>query len=305
MVAILRRPVLSATKILWGQILVVSVIVLAAIWGATQWTAWRLGYQAQLGGPWAEIAGVPVYPPPAFFLWWYWFDAYAPRIFVEGAVIASSGGFAAIAIAIGMSVWRAREAKETITYGSARWATVQEIRNAGLLGSDGVMLGCFGRGYLRHDGPEHVLCFAPTRSGKGVGLVVPTLLTWPASAIVHDIKGENWRLTPGWRARFGRTLLFDPTNAESAAYNPLLEVRRGDAEVRDVQNVADILVDPEGALERRNHWEKTSHSLLVGAILHVLYAEADKTLAGVANFLSDPRRPALRISCTVAQRAEP
>ena len=86
-------------------------------------------------------------------------------------------------------------------------------------------------------------------------------------------------------------LLFDPTNAESAAYNPLLEVRRGEWEVRDVQNVADILVDPEGSLERRNHWEKTSHALLVGAILHVLYAEKDKTLAGVANFLSDPQRP--------------
>jgi len=86
-------------------------------------------------------------------------------------------------------------------------------------------------------------------------------------------------------------LLFDPTNAESAAYNPLLEVRRGEWEVRDVQNVADVLVDPEGSLERRNHWEKTSHSLLVGTILHVLYAEEDKTLAGVASFLSDPRRP--------------
>jgi type IV secretion system protein VirD4 len=70
-----------------------------------------------------------------------------------------------------------------------------------------------------------------------------------------------------------------------------LEVRRGDKEVRDVQNIADILVDPEGALDKRNHWEKTSHSLLVGAILHVLYAEPDKTLAGVANFLSDPKRP--------------
>jgi type IV secretion system protein VirD4 len=85
-------------------------------------------------------------------------------------------------------------------------------------------------------------------------------------------------------------LLFDPTNPLSAAYNPLLDVRRGDTEVRDAQNVADILVDPEGALERRNHWEKTSHSLLVGAILHVLYAGMDKTLAGVANFLSDPAR---------------
>ena len=61
--------------------------------------------------------------------------------------------------------------------------------------------------------------------------------------------------------------------------------------MRDVQNVADVLVDPEGSLERRNHWEKTSHSLLVGAILHVLYAEPDKTLAGVAGFLSDPKRP--------------
>jgi type IV secretory pathway TraG/TraD family ATPase VirD4 len=59
-------------------------------------------------------------------------------------------------------------------------------------------------------------------------------------------------------------------------------------EVRDVQNIADVLVDPEGALERRNHWEKTSHSLLVGAMLHVLYAERDMTLAGVASFLSDP-----------------
>jgi type IV secretion system protein VirD4 len=54
------------------------------------------------------------------------------------------------------------------------------------------------------------------------------------------------------------------------------------------QNIADVLFDPEGALERRNHWEKTSHSLLVGTILHVLYTEPDKTLAGVANFLSDP-----------------
>jgi type IV secretion system protein VirD4 len=282
---------MSATRILWGQILVVLTIVLVTTWSATQWTAWRLGFQAQLGEPWFDLGGWPFYPPPAFFWWWYFYDAYAPWVFYEGAAIAASGGFMAMVVAIAMSVWRAREAKNAKTYGSARWATRDEISTAGLLGQDGVVLGCYERDYLRHDGPEHVLCFAPTRSGKGVGLVVPSLLTWPGSAIVHDIKGENFELTAGWRSRFGRALLFDPTNAASAAYNPLLEVRRGEWEVRDVQNVADVLVDPEGSLERRNHWEKTSHALLVGAILHVLYAEGDKTLAGVANFLSDPRRP--------------
>ncbi|EPQ4114459.1 conjugal transfer protein TraG, partial [Pseudomonas aeruginosa] len=162
---------------------------------------------------------------------------------------------------------------------------------AGLTLPAGVFLGQHDRQYLRHEGPEHVLTFAPTRSGKGVGLVVPTLLSWPASAVVHDIKGENWQITAGWRSRFSHCLLFNPTDAKSAAYNPLLEVRRGAHEVRDVQNIADILVDPEGALERRNHWEKTSHALLVGAILHVLYAGEDKTLRGVANFLSDPASP--------------
>lgn len=282
---------MSATKILWGQLLFVSMVVLAFLWTATEWTAWHLGFQTQLGPPWFTIARWPIYQPVAFFIWWFKFDAYAPTIFIRGGCIAASGGIAAIAAALMLSVWRAREARMVTTYGSARWADAREIRRSGLLRPDGVVLGRFGSNYLRHDGPEHVLCFAPTRSGKGVGLVIPTLLTWPGSTIVHDIKGENFQLTSGWRARFGPVLLFDPTNTMSAAYNPLIEIRKGDCEVRDAQNIADILVDPEGALERRNHWEKTSHSLLVGTILHVLYAEADKTLAGVANFLSDPSHP--------------
>ena len=81
--------------------------------------------------------------------------------------------------------------------------------------------------YLRHDGPEHVLAFVPTRSGKGVGLVVPTLLSWPHSVLVHDIKGENWDLTAGWRDRFSHCILFNPTDLRSARFNPLLEVRKG------------------------------------------------------------------------------
>ncbi|MCI3132859.1 conjugal transfer protein TraG [Phenylobacterium aquaticum] len=282
---------MNGTKVMWAQLALVFALVAAAVWAATEWTAWRLAFQPELGRPWVVLGGWPVYPPPAFFWWWFAFDAYAPRVFLEGAGIAVAGAAVAILGSLTLSIWRARESHSVTTYGSARWARPKEIRAAGLLTGAGVMLGRSAGGYLRHDGPEHVLCFAPTRSGKGVGLVVPSLLTWPGSVIVHDIKGENWSLTSACRARVGRVLLFDPTNPQSCAYNPLLEVRRGDREVRDVQNVADILVDPEGALERRSHWEKTSHSLLVGAILHVLYAGADKTLAGVAEFLSDPKRP--------------
>ena len=273
---------MNATKILWVQTLLVLSTVLCFLWTATESTAWQLAFQPRLGHPWFSLFGWPVYQPPAFFWWWFATTPMPTTFFVTGGFIAGAGGVAAFVVAIAMSVWRAREVKKVTTYGSARWAEAHEIRKAGLLHPDGVLLGHWRSAYLRHHGPEHVLCFAPTRSGKGVGLVVPTLLTWPGSAIVHDIKGENWGLTAGWRSRFGRALLFDPTNLQSTAYNPLLEVRRGEWEVRDVQNIADVLVDPEGALEKRNHWEKTSHSLLVGTILHVLYAETDKTLAGVA-----------------------
>ncbi|HTM82234.1 conjugal transfer protein TraG [Asticcacaulis sp.] len=288
---------MAATKIMWGQIVAVVTTALLAVWAATEWTAWRLAFQPELGAPWFQLSALPIYRPFEFFFWWYQFDAYAPAIFMEGACIAAAGGILAIAVALALSVWRARETKTADTFGSAHWADADAIRRSGLLGPDGVVLGRFHANYLRHNGPEHILCFAPTRAGKGVGLVIPTLLTWPGSTIVHDIKGENWHLTSGYRARYGKVLRFDPTDTGSAAYNPLLEIRKGEWEVRDVQNVADVLVDPEGSLERRNHWEKTSHSLLVGAILHVLYAETDKTLAGVASFLSDPKRS---LSATMA-----
>src|SRR5581483_6026222 len=77
------RPIplsMSATKIMWGQIAIVFAIVLVTTWGATQWVAWKLGFQPQLGQPWFELGPkLPVYLPPAFFWWWYAYDAYAPK----------------------------------------------------------------------------------------------------------------------------------------------------------------------------------------------------------------------------------
>ena len=170
----------SATGILFGQITVVSGVVLAGVWVATQWTAHALGYQARLGPIWFDFSGLPVYEPWKLFEWWYFFDAYAPHVFERGGLIAASSGMLATGAAIAMAVWRARMAKQVTTYGSARWAEREDIDKAGLTGPAGVFLGrAPGRdgAYLRHEGPEHVMAFAPTRSGKGAGLVVPTLLS--------------------------------------------------------------------------------------------------------------------------------
>jgi type IV secretion system protein VirD4 len=272
------------------QAVTAVILTIGLVWAATQWAAAMLGHQPALGAPWISLGDIAVYAPWRLFAWWIAFDAQAPDVFRRAGLLALAGGIAPALIAIGVAAWRSRAQNVKTTYGSARWAVLADVREAGLLVPRGVVLGLFDDAYLRHDGPEHILVVAPTRSGKGVGLVVPTLLTWNGSAVIHDIKGENWQLTAGWRSRFSDCLLFDPTNPASTRFNPLLEVRRGENEVRDVQNIADILVDPEGARDRRDHWEKTAHALLTGAILHVLYAEAEKTLNRVATFLADPAR---------------
>lgn len=147
--------------------------------------------------------------------------------------------------------------------------------------------------YLTHDGPEHILAFAPTRSGKGVGLVLPTLLSWPHSALVHDIKGEAWALTSGWRRAKGQKVLkFQPTamDGSSVRFNPLEEIRIGTLrEVADAQNVAQMIVDPDGK-GMDDHWAKTGHELLSAALIHILYVGRDgaRTLRGLVSFFCDP-----------------
>ena len=162
-------------------------------------------------------------------------------------------------------------------HGSARWATKADVRRTGLMRQTGVVVGGWptwrGARTLRHDGPEHILTFAPTRSGKGVGLVLPTLLSWPASALVLDIKGENWRLTSGWRAAQGQRILkFDPTAEDgSIRFNPLAEVRIGTGhDVADAQNIAAMIIDPDGK-GMADFWAKSGFGWLTAAILYTLY----------------------------------
>jgi len=141
------------------------------------------------------------------------------------------------------------------------------------------------------------LCYAPTRSGKGVGLVMPTVLSWGESAVITDPKGELWSLTARWRKQHAhnKVLRFEPASANGrVCWNPLDEIRTGtENEVGDVQNLATLIVDPDGkGLE--SHWQKTGQALLVGVILHALYKARNEgmaaTLPAVDALLADPKR---------------
>jgi len=168
-----RETFVTPTKFLIGQIFVVLIVAVGGVWFATEWAAWHLGFQSQLGAPWFTIFSVPFYFPWRLFEWWYAYDAYAPELFNKSGAIAATSGFASCGAAIIGSLWRARQSKNVTTYGSSRWANLKEIEKAGLFRSSGVFLGQLGHHYLRHDGPEHVMAFAPTRSGKVSALSCP------------------------------------------------------------------------------------------------------------------------------------
>ena len=297
-------------NVFYGHVATGISFMFLGTWAATQYVAYALGYQPQLGPYAFLIHGVPIYEPWAWFLWAYHYEPYAPKVFDKASWITYGSFFSMFAVMVVLAIRRSKKRGDGGAYGTARWATEKELVDSGLCGDHGVVLAQSsdatfhqkadglgevkwimereGKYMLRHNGPEHVFCFAPTRSGKGVGLVIPTMLTWPGSVICYDIKKELWASSAGWRKQFSRCWRFEPTSPDSVRFNPLLEIRKGEYEVRDVQNVADILVDPDGSKERHDHWEKTGHALLVGVILHVLYAEEDKSLSGVANFLSNP-----------------
>jgi type IV secretion system protein VirD4 len=302
---------MTPKKVLVALVLAATFVSALGSVFATQYAAAALAYQRQLGSPLLTVGAVQIYAPWSWVSWDADFASYAPEIFRTASFIGWGSLVGTWLPLVIVALVASRRAQASTAHGSARWATTSELAQRGLLGPDGVIL-CQtadarfiassgpngptsrlarpGR-LITHNGPEHVMVFAPTGFGKGIGTVVPTLLNWRASVLVYDIKKELWTLTAGWRRQFSRCWRFEPTARDSLRFNPLLEVRRGDGEVRDVQNIVDILIDPDGKGEQRDHWKLSAMTLLVGVVMHVLYAEPDKSLAGVARFLSNPDLP--------------
>jgi len=178
---------------------------------------------------------------PAMIPHWFWYyrgDPNVRRWLGAGMLIAFGGA--------GLVVLARLSGRRPPLHGAARWASESELARAGLRARKGIVLGRKGGRLLVFGGPEHVVLYAPTRSGKGVGVVIPNLLTWPDSVVVLDVKRENWEASAGFRAAHGQQIiLFDPLDAEGRTmrYNPLGHIRRGDpVEVLDeLQKLAVML----------------------------------------------------------------
>jgi len=257
-------------------IVVVSLFLLVNIL-ATQYVAQYFGYHEKLGDSLYHY----FYNPFGWIIWQQDFYTHYSLFFktlniTMFFVIATVFG---VFIVIRMLALRKSKTHDDV-HGTAHWMSDSEIKSIGLIGQEkGVYIGGYADGsklhYLKHNGPEHVLAFAPTRSGKGIGLVLPTLLDWRESVIVLDIKGENWALTAGWREQYAnnRVLKFDPTADDglSVKFNPLEEIRVGTSyEIGDLQNIAMMIVDTDGK-GLRDYWEKSSFSFVSGLILHTIH----------------------------------
>lgn len=156
------------------------------------------------------------------------------------------------------------------SHGTARFAVPREMRKAGLF-RRGVIIGKLKGRFLRFDRPGHLLTFAPTRSGKGVGCVIPNLLDYPGSVFVTDIKGENHAVTARHRASLGPVHAIAPFHPDicNAALNPLDTIRSGTAaDVDDARLIAEMLVTVDDGQDA--HWDKEARTLLTGLLLYIV-----------------------------------
>lgn len=272
----------------WSSLIAGVVLLIATNSAATQFIASRFHFQPALGGALITVRGVSIYQPFRWAQWvWKYGSSLKPEVrqpMLLGTLIVVGGASATLGLVYAMNIRRTRRlsANTEDIHGSARWAEPEDIRATGLLDNgQGVYVGgwCEDRllrlHYLRHNGPEHVLAFAPTRSGKGVGLVIPTLLAWSESCVVYDIKGENWAKTAGYRAKSGHLCFkFSPVEeGNGSRFNPLAELRVGTArDVSDAQNVADMIVRTGEDSPQEHYWQDAAASITTGMVLHVCYA---------------------------------
>ena len=230
------------------------------------------------------ILGLPAtaYDPlqmPRFF-WYYRGDPVVRQ--------ALLGGLAAGSLLAGLLLYWFVTRKPPL-HGAARFARESEIRRNGFRGDEGIVLGKKAGRYLIFSGNEHCIVEAPTRSGKGVGIVIPNLLSWPGSTVVLDVKRENFEATAGFRVKHGQTVhLFNPTDPEgrTARYNPLSYIDRTDPDqvIIELQKIATMLFVPPERGEP--FWTDSARTAFVGVGAYLAQSDKPFTIGAIYRLMT-------------------
>jgi type IV secretion system protein VirD4 len=265
-----------------SRLTAVALGALSGLQAATQYVAWSFRYASPLGDGLPLADDARLYAPWSVLHWRAEFLSEGPRVF------AGAGALMMLGVALGLGACMLLEP----TTGRRRargWGGHDEARRAGLAARTGCVLGDLDGRLLVTADLRPTLVTGGTRSGKGRGHVVPSLLCWTESAMIHDPKGELWRVTAGWRTTFSHALRFNPRDPASVRWNPLAEIRPGAGELAQVQRLVAILSDPGGVRDEEAIWDKSASEILEAVILHVLYAADDeaKTLLKVRELLAD------------------
>jgi type IV secretion system protein VirD4 len=265
------------------RILGAAAGLLVGLQAATQVAAWSFRYAPALGAGLQTGAKARLYPPWSILVWRARFEPQAPKLFagaISLVLLGLAGGLG------GATLLSDGQGHRRRTRG---WGQLRDAASAGLRARSGCVVGELRGRLLVTADLRPTLVTGGTRSGKGRGHVVPSLLCWPESMMVHDPKGELWRATAGWRASFSHALRFNPRDLRSARWNPLAEIRPGPGELAQVQRLVAILADPGGVRDDEAIWDKSASEILEAVILHVLYTadDADKTLLKVRELLAD------------------
>ena len=224
---------------------------------------------------------------PAFF-WYYRHDPVVLKALGSGMIVGL--------VLSGIMLWWIAKRQPPL-HGAARFAKEREIRHAGFRAGKGIVLGMRGRKFLifgerkflTFGGSEHVIVEAPTRSGKGVGIVIPNLLSWQDSVVVLDVKRENWDATAGFRQKHGQAVfLFNPTDPEgrTARYNPLGYIDRGDPDqvVIELQKIATMLFVPPERGEP--FWTDSARTAFVGVGAYLAVADQPFTIGAIYRLMT-------------------
>lgn len=216
---------------------------------------------------------------PAFF-WYYRGDPVVLKALAAGMVVGL--------VLCGIMLWYFAKQRPPL-HGAARFAKESEIRRAGFRAANGIVVGKKAGKFLTFGGSEHCIIEAPTRSGKGVGIVIPNLLSWQGSVVVLDVKRENWEATAGFRQKYGQAVyLFNPTDREgrTARYNPLGYIDRTDSDqvVIELQKIATMLFVPPERGEP--FWTDSARTAFVGVGAYLAVADLPFTIGAIYRLMT-------------------